>query len=68
MRDDGDKVSRNEAQRLKAVITVTGQFNHPGEPMANIIGHKGLPRERYDESLMSTALAEFLARTPWNKV
>ena len=68
MRDDGDKVSRNEAQRLKAVITVTGQFNHPGEPMSNIIGHKGLPRERYDESLMSTALAEFLARTPWNKV
>ena len=67
-RDDDDKVSSNEAQLLKAVITVTGQFNHPGAPMSNIIGPNGLPPERYDESLMSAELAEFLARTPWNEV
>ena len=68
MRDDDDKVSRNEAQRLKAVITVTGQFNHPGAAMSNIIGYKALPRERFDESPMSAELAEFLAGTPWSEV
>ena len=67
-RDGSDKVSSNEAQRLKAVITVTGQFNRPGAPMSIIIGRKGLPSERFDESPMSAKLAEFLARTPWNEV
>ena len=67
-RDVGDKVSSNEAQRLKAVMTVTGQFNHPGEPMSIIIGRNGLPPERFDESPMSSELAGFLARTPWNEV
>ena len=64
-RGAGDKVSGNEAERLKATITVTGQFDHPGAPMSVIIGRNGIPPERFDESPMSKKLAEFLTRIPW---
>ena len=64
----GDKVSNNEAERLKAIITVTGQFNHPGDPMSVIIGRNGLPREQFDASPICAELAGFLAQTPWNDV
>ena len=67
-RDHADRVSKSEAERLKAVITITGQFDHPGDPMSIVIGRNGLPRERFHESPMSAELAEFLARTPWNEV
>ena len=30
--DAKDKVSSKDAERLKAIITATGQFNHPGDP------------------------------------
>ena len=63
-RDDGDKVSSNEAERLKAIITVTGQFDHPGDPMSIIIGRTGIPPAQFEESPMSAELAEFLTRTP----
>ena len=33
-RDAGDKVSTREAERLKAIITVTGQFDNPGDPLS----------------------------------
>ena len=65
-RDDGDKVSNSEAERLKAIITVTGQFNHPGDPMSVIIGRTGLPSEQFDASPICAELAGFLAQTPWN--
>ena len=64
-RDGGDKVSGSEAERLKAVITVTGQFGHPGDPMSAIIDRKGIPRAQFDTSPMSAELAEFLTRIPW---
>ena len=67
-RDDDDKVSGSEAERLKAVITVTGQFDHPGDPMSIIIGRTGLPHEQFEASSMSTDLAAFLGRIPWNDV
>ena len=67
-RDGEDNVSRNEAERLKAIITVTGQFNHPGDPMSVIIGRNGIPSERFEESPTSAGLAEFLTRTPWSGV
>ena len=67
-RHDGDKVSSNEAERLKAVITVTGQFDHPGDPMSIIIGRTGIPPAQFEESPMSAELAEFLTRTPWHEV
>ena len=61
----GDRVSNREAERLKAIITATGQFDHPGDPMSIIIGRTGLPLERFVASPLSGELADFLARTPW---
>ena len=63
-RDDGDRASRSEAERLKAIITITGQFDHPGAPMSIIIGRKGIPRAQFEESPTSAELAEFLTRIP----
>ena len=63
-----DKVSSNEAERLKAIITVTGQLGHPGDPMSVIIGRTGIPPAQFDESPMSAELAAFLTRTPWHDV
>ena len=60
-----DKVSNREAERLKAIITVTGQFDHPGDPLSIIIGRNGLPRAQFETSSLSAALADFLTGTPW---
>ena len=67
-RDDDDEVSSNEAERLKAIITVTGQFDHPGDPMSIIIGRTGIPPVQFEASPMSAELAEFLTRTPWHQI
>ena len=67
-RDGGDKVSNNEAERLKAIITVTGQFDHPGDPMSVVIGSNGLPRAAFGESPICAELSDFLAQIPWNNV
>ena len=60
-----DKVSNREAERLKAIITVTGQFDHPGDPLSIIIDRNGLPRAQFETSSLSAALADFLTGTPW---
>ena len=60
-----DKVSNNAAKRLKAIITVTGQCDHPGDPMSIIIGRNGIPAEQFQSSSASVELAEFLTHTPW---
>ena len=65
-RTAADKVSEREAERLKAIITVTGQFDHPGDPMSLIIGPRGLPRAQFETSPLSAELAGFLLGTPWN--
>ena len=65
-RSADDRVSNGEAERLKAIITAAGQFDHPGDPMSIIIGHTGLPRAGFEGSSLSTELADFLAQTPWN--
>ena len=67
-RHDGDKVSSNEAERLKAIITVTGQLDHPRDPMSIIIGRTGIPPAQFEESAVSAELAEFLTRTPWREI
>ena len=67
-RNDGDKVSGKQAERLKAIITMTGQFDHPGDPMSVIIGRTGIPPAQFEASPVSAELAEFLARIPWNEV
>lgn len=62
---DVDEVSKREAERLKAIITVTGQFDHPGDPMSIIIGRGGLPPEQFERSELSRELASFLVSAPW---
>lgn len=65
-REANDKVSGRDAERLKAIITATGQFDHPGDPMSVIIGRTGLPRAQFTTSPLSKELADFLTGTPWN--
>ena len=65
-RDANDKVSGRDAERLKEIITATGQFDHPGDPMTVIIGRTGLPRAQFTGSPLSKKLADFLTGTPWN--
>jgi hypothetical protein len=58
-------VSTGEAERLKAIITVSGQFDHPGDPLSIVIGRNGLPRAQFETSVLSAELADFLTGTPW---
>ena len=60
-----DKVSTNNVKRLKAIITVTGQFNHPGDPMSIIIARSGLSADSFKTSQLSQALVGFLTEIPW---
>ena len=64
----GDAVCRSRAKRLKAVITVTGQLRQPGDPMSEIIGRHGLPRQQFEESPLSKELAGFLMSVPWDEL
>ena len=66
-REDGDEVSRSESKRLKAIITVTGQFNHPGDPMSVIIGRRGIPQAEFVNARTSAELSDFLTRIPWRE-
>ena len=61
-RIDSDRVSIKDAERVKAIITAAGQFDHPGDPMSIIIGRKGLPAVQFDQSPLSAQLAGFLTR------
>lgn len=61
-----DQASRNEAKRLKAIITAAGQFDHPGRPLGTVIGRHGLPKGQFQESTTSQAVVEFLEAVPWS--
>ena len=61
-----DKVSTKQAERLKAIITVSGQFDNPGDPLSNVIGRNGLPQSQFQASPLSAELADFLTGTPWS--
>ena len=63
-RHDSDQVSRSNAERLKAIITVAGQFNHPGDPLSVIIGRNGMPQEQFEACAVSRELALFLLKAP----
>ena len=65
---DGDRVSGRESERLKAIITVTGQFNHPGDPMSIIIGRNGIPDAAFEGAQTSAELTAFLTGIPWSEV
>lgn len=60
-----DEVSRNDATRLKAIITSAGQFDHPGDPLSTMIARHGIPQAQFAESPMSRALVAFLQGVPW---
>ncbi len=64
-REPGDEASRNDARRLKAVITSAGQFDHPGKPLSTMIARDGLPEDQFETSPMSKALVAFLQGVPW---
>lgn len=65
-REPNNKVSSSAAERLKAIITAAGQFDHPGDPMSVIIDRTGLPPAQFTGSPLSKELADFLTGTPWN--
>ena len=60
-----DEVSRNDATRLKAVITSAGQLDHPGSPLSTMIARDGIPETQFAASPMSRALVDFLQGAPW---
>jgi hypothetical protein len=62
----GEPVAVKPAARLKAQITVTGQFRTPGAPMTTILSHRkwGLPAAHF-EGPASQALVQFLQGVPW---
>lgn len=59
-----DDASHDQAKRLKAIFTVTGQFGHPGASLAVIL-RDGLPDDQFSTSQASKALVEFLEGVPW---
>ena len=58
--------SADSAKRVKAAITVSGQCDHPGAPMATMI-QKGLRQEHFHDSALSQDVAEFLSNPPWKR-
>lgn len=59
-----DDASHDQAKRLKAIFTVTGQFDHPGASLSVIL-RDGLPDDQFSTSPASRALVEFLEGVPW---
>ena len=66
-RRSDDVVFKDEAKRLKAVITASGQFKHPGAPMSEIIGRSGIPSGPYQDSNLSRELADSCLGLPGSK-
>lgn len=62
----GDPIAVKAADRLKAQITVTGQFRTPGDPMTTILADRkwGLPASHFNGA-ESQALVRFLQGVPW---
>jgi len=61
-----DTSSADNAKRVKAAITVSGQCDHPGAPMATMI-QKRLHQEHFHKSALSRDLAAFLSNAPWKE-
>ena len=60
-----DRITKNDSERHKAQITITGQFLRPGAPMSEVLGRHGLPRKCFRSSPVSQAVGEFLSAVPW---
>jgi len=61
---EGDRVYGREAERSKALITATGQFDFPGDPMSSVLDRLGLPRDCFCSQVCQD-LVEFLTGVPW---
>lgn len=59
-----DPVMKKPVERIKAQITITGQFVCPGDPMTQVIGRKWLP-ENHFAGAESRSLVSFLQGVPW---
>ena len=62
-RRPNDAASRDQAKRLKAILTATGQFGQPGYSLSVIL-REDLPSEQFSSSPASRALVEFLEKCP----
>jgi hypothetical protein len=59
-----DPVTHTSAESLKAQICITGQFRFPGDPMTEVLKHRGLPPQHF-QGPVSQALVAFLSGVPW---
>ena len=66
-RQPDEAVSKGEANRLKAIITATGQFQHPGAPLSTLVARKGLPEAHFKTCKLSGDLVRFLQAVPWQE-
>ena len=64
-RNPDDEASRNNAQRVKATITASGQFNLPGAPMTQVIRDERFPLRQFQKSPLSKEITAFLTGTRW---
>ncbi|WP_431287739.1 hypothetical protein [Roseateles chitinivorans] len=67
--EPADPVSEKRSERLKAQISMTGQFLFPGDPMSVVIGRPqgnrpGLSDQHFS-GLASQSLVDFLLGVPW---
>ena len=64
-RQTDETVSKSEVNRLKAIITSAGQFEHPGAPLSTIVARKGIPEAHFKKCKLSQELVRFLQAVPW---
>lgn len=60
-----EAASRDEANRLKAIITSAGQFQHPGAPLSTLVARRGIPDAHFKTCKLSEELVRFLQTVPW---
>lgn len=60
-----DPASGSEANRLKAIITSAGQFQHPGAPLSTMVARDGIPTAQFEACKLSGELVRFLQAVPW---
>lgn len=63
-RNPADEVHKNPAKKIKAAITICGQFDKPGSPMSTMLGFNVFERKHFENSPASRELAAFLANPP----
>ena len=59
-RRNGNAASSSDAARLKAVLTSTVQFEHPGAPLSTVVARDGIPRKQFEQCQLSHDLVRFL--------